>query len=149
MVMKLSDRVEVEWFKQVAPMMLTGEDEFAVSGFGTAAAVRQRSEPALRRSAHGAAALRKRSVTPVCGSPWTRRFDDCCRPPRSSWQGDSTGGAAARSVSLDPGVVAVVRACLRGIARSTEREHVQAERALPMVKPRLQPRKWAKANRAL
>ena len=40
MVVKLSDRVEVEWFKQVAPMMLTGEDEFAVSGIGTVAAAR-------------------------------------------------------------------------------------------------------------
>ena len=40
MVVRLSDRVEVEWFKQVAPMMITGEDEFAVSGIGTAAAAR-------------------------------------------------------------------------------------------------------------
>lgn len=40
MVVKLSDRVEVEWFKQVAPTMLTREDEFAVSGIGTVAAAR-------------------------------------------------------------------------------------------------------------
>lgn len=40
MVVRLSDRVEIEWFKQVAPMMITGADEFAVSGIGTAAAAR-------------------------------------------------------------------------------------------------------------
>ena len=40
MVVKLSNRVEVEWFKQVAPISDTGEDEFAVSGIGTVAAAR-------------------------------------------------------------------------------------------------------------
>ena len=40
MVVRLSDRVHVEWFKQVAPISHTDEDEFAVSGIGTAAAAR-------------------------------------------------------------------------------------------------------------
>ena len=41
MVVKLSDRVEVEWFKQVGPTgWLTEENEIAVSGIGTVAAAR-------------------------------------------------------------------------------------------------------------
>ena len=40
MVVKLSDRVEVEWFKQVSPIGWTEEDEIAVSGIGTIAAAR-------------------------------------------------------------------------------------------------------------
>ena len=40
MVVKLSDRVEVEWFKQVSPISNAAEDEIAVSGIGTIAAAR-------------------------------------------------------------------------------------------------------------
>ncbi len=40
MVVKLSDRVEVEWFKQVSPISEPAEDEIAVSGIGTIAAAR-------------------------------------------------------------------------------------------------------------
>ena len=40
MVVRLSDRVEVEWLKQVAPFADVGAEEFAVSGIGTAAAAR-------------------------------------------------------------------------------------------------------------
>ena len=40
MVVKLSDRVEVEWFKQVGPTKEVHEDEIAVSGIGTTAAAR-------------------------------------------------------------------------------------------------------------
>ena len=40
MVVKLSDRVEVEWFKQVSPICAMAEDEIAVSGIGTIAAAR-------------------------------------------------------------------------------------------------------------
>lgn len=40
MVVKLSDRVEVEWFKQVAPISEPSHDEIAVSGIGTIAAAR-------------------------------------------------------------------------------------------------------------
>ena len=39
-VVKLSDRVEVEWFKQVSPISLPAEDEIPVSGIGTIAAAR-------------------------------------------------------------------------------------------------------------
>ena len=48
MVVKLSDRVEVEWFKQVSPVSGTREDEIAVSGIGAIAAARiipQDSQP--------------------------------------------------------------------------------------------------------
>ena len=38
MVVKLSDQVEVEWFRQVGPISATREDEIAVSGIGTIAA---------------------------------------------------------------------------------------------------------------
>ena len=37
-VVKLSDRVEVEWFKQVSPISAAAPDEIAVSGIGTIAA---------------------------------------------------------------------------------------------------------------
>ena len=40
MVVKLSDRVEVDWFRQVGPISATGKDEIAVSGIGTIAAAR-------------------------------------------------------------------------------------------------------------
>ncbi len=40
MVVKLSDRVDVEWFKQVSPISWPAEDEIAVSGIGTIAAAR-------------------------------------------------------------------------------------------------------------
>ena len=40
MVVRLSDRVEVEWFKQVSPISETRQDEIAVSGIGTIAAAR-------------------------------------------------------------------------------------------------------------
>ena len=39
-VVKLSDRVEVEWFKQVSPISAPATDEIAVSGIGTIAAAR-------------------------------------------------------------------------------------------------------------
>ena len=40
MVVKLSDRIEVEWYHQVSPISLTGEYEVAVSGIGTIAIAR-------------------------------------------------------------------------------------------------------------
>ena len=40
MVVKLSDRVEVEWFKRVVPISVAKRDEIAVSGIGTIAAAR-------------------------------------------------------------------------------------------------------------
>ena len=40
MVVQLSDRVEIEWFKQVSPISEVADDEIAVSGIGTIAAAR-------------------------------------------------------------------------------------------------------------
>ena len=40
MVVKLSDRVEIEWFRQVSPISEVREDEIAVSGIGTIAVAR-------------------------------------------------------------------------------------------------------------
>ena len=40
MVVKLSDRVEVDWFKQISPIGGMADDEIAVSGIGTIAAAR-------------------------------------------------------------------------------------------------------------
>ena len=40
MVVKLSNRVEVEWFKQVGPISMPAGNEIAVSGIGTIAAAR-------------------------------------------------------------------------------------------------------------
>ena len=40
MVVKLSDRVQVEWFKQVGPIGWSEQDEIVVSGIGTIAAAR-------------------------------------------------------------------------------------------------------------
>ena len=40
MVVRLSDRVKVEWFKQIGPTGTTGPDEIAVSGIGTVTAAR-------------------------------------------------------------------------------------------------------------
>ena len=40
MVVRLSDRVDVEWFKQVGPAGWAGHDEVDVSGIGTIAAAR-------------------------------------------------------------------------------------------------------------
>ena len=39
-VVKLSDRVDVEWLKQVSPISVPAEDEIPVSGIGTIAAAR-------------------------------------------------------------------------------------------------------------
>lgn len=39
-VVKLSNRVEVEWFKQISPISEVAKDEIAVSGIGTIAAAR-------------------------------------------------------------------------------------------------------------
>ena len=39
-IVKLSDRVEVEWFKQVSPISMPEKDEIAVSGIGTIAVAR-------------------------------------------------------------------------------------------------------------
>ncbi|MXZ70026.1 MAG: hypothetical protein F4Z04_00755 [Acidobacteria bacterium] len=45
-IVKLSDRVEVEWFKQVSPIGMPEPDEFPVSGIGTVAAARVKPQDA-------------------------------------------------------------------------------------------------------
>ena len=40
LVVKLSDQVEVEWFRQVPPISELGENDIGVSGIGTIAAAR-------------------------------------------------------------------------------------------------------------
>ena len=47
MVVKLSDRVEVEWFKQVSPIGEPDGNEIAVSGIGTIAVARVKPEGAV------------------------------------------------------------------------------------------------------
>ena len=47
MVVKLSDRVEVEWFKQVSPISETAEGEIAVSGIDNIAAARVTPQAAV------------------------------------------------------------------------------------------------------
>ena len=46
MVVRLSDRVDVEWYKQVSPISEVAADEVAVSGIGTVAAARVTSKDA-------------------------------------------------------------------------------------------------------
>ena len=57
MVVKLSDRVEVEWFKQISPISWPAGDEIAVSGIGTIAAARvtprDGSDPFIAMSMYG------------------------------------------------------------------------------------------------
>ena len=40
MVVRLSDRVDIDWFRQVGPVWQPAKDEVAVSGIGTIAAAR-------------------------------------------------------------------------------------------------------------
>ena len=75
MVVKLSDRVEVEWFKQVSPITDTADDEIAVSGIGTIAAARiipQDAEPFIAVSMYG------RWIAPhsSTGSRWRVGYPD-------------------------------------------------------------------------
>ena len=71
MVVKLSNRVDVEWFKQVAPISLTADNEIAVSGIGTIAGARvtpneDSIEPFIAVSMYG----RWLSPHPSTGSSW-------------------------------------------------------------------------------
>ncbi len=75
MVVKLSDRVRVEWLKQVSPISETKEDEIAVSGIGTVAAARitpHRGEPFLVFSMYA------RWIGPhqIANSSWSTGFPD-------------------------------------------------------------------------
>ncbi|MCY4576498.1 MAG: hypothetical protein OXC55_07895 [Chloroflexi bacterium] len=71
MVVKISDRVDVEWFKQVTPISLTADNEIAVSGIGTIAAARvtpkeDSIKPFIAVSMYG----RWLSPHPSTGSSW-------------------------------------------------------------------------------
>ena len=76
MVVKLSDRIEVEWFKQVGPTgWLTEENEIAVSGIGTIAAARvtpkaESIEPFIVVSMYGRWIGVHPSVKPGAGFNW-------------------------------------------------------------------------------
>ena len=75
-VVKLSDRVEVEWFKQVSPISLPAEDEIPVSGIGTIAAARvtsrDGSEPFIVVSMYAKWAKPHPSVP----TPWWAGYSD-------------------------------------------------------------------------
>ena len=75
MVVKLSDRVEVQWFKQVSPISETREDEIAVSGIGTIAAARvipQDAPPFIAVSMYA----RWIRPHPSTGSKWRVGYSD-------------------------------------------------------------------------
>ena len=76
MVVKLSDRVEIEWFKQVSPISLPAEDEIPVSGIGTVAAARvtprDGSEPFIAVSMYAKWAKPHPSVP----TPWWAGYSD-------------------------------------------------------------------------
>ena len=74
LVVQLSDRVEVDWFRAVPPISELGAHDIAVSGIGTIAAarVRPRGRPAgrsIRRRFHGCA-LDKASRILLIGYPF-------------------------------------------------------------------------------
>lgn len=75
MVVKLSDRVRIEWFKQVSPISETEPDEFAVSGIGTVAAARvipEDGEPFIAVSMYA----RWIRPHPIAKSSWKVGFQD-------------------------------------------------------------------------
>ena len=83
MVVKLSNQVDIEWFKQVAPISVTGKDEFAVSGIGTVAAAKvlpRDGEPFVVVSMYGR---------------WIRWHPTV----KSSWKVGHSDGAAHRIIS--------------------------------------------------
>lgn len=83
MVVKLSDRVEVEWFKQVGPIKNPNRDEIAVSGIGTIAAARvipQDAEPFIAVSMY---------------SRWIRPH----RSAKTNWRVGFPDGSAHRIIS--------------------------------------------------
>ena len=82
-VVKLSDRVDVDWFKQVSPIGEAADDEFPVSGIGTVAAAR---------------------VTPLDGAPFivVSMYARWIKPhpsTKSKWQVGFADGSAHRIIS--------------------------------------------------
>ena len=75
MVVKLSDRVQIDWFKQVGPISETRSDEIAVSGIGTIAAARitpESGNPFLVMSMYA----RWIWPHPTANSSWSAGFPD-------------------------------------------------------------------------
>ncbi len=77
MVVRLSDRVDVEWFKQISPIMVPGLNQFPVSGIGTVAAARvipkdHATPPFIVASMYA----RWIAPHPVTGSKWRVGFPD-------------------------------------------------------------------------
>lgn len=75
MVVKLSNRVRVDWFKQVIPKSGIRDDEFAVSGIGTVAAARvvpQEGQPFVVVSMYA----RWIAPHPSTGSKWSVGYPD-------------------------------------------------------------------------
>ncbi|WP_419909403.1 hypothetical protein [Candidatus Poriferisodalis sp.] len=74
-IVKLSDRVDVEWFRQVSPIGWVDDDEIAVSGIGTIAAARvssARAEPFVVVSMYA----RWLSPHPSTRSKWGTGYSD-------------------------------------------------------------------------
>lgn len=74
-IVKLSDRVDVDWFRQVSPIGWVDEDEIAVSGIGTIAAARvtsARAEPFVAVSMYA----RWLSPHPSTRSKWGTGYSD-------------------------------------------------------------------------
>ena len=75
MVVKLSDRVDVEWFKQVSPIVQVAADEIAVSGIGAIAAARVKpdgEEPFIVVSMYA----RWMKPHPSVSTPWWVGYSD-------------------------------------------------------------------------
>lgn len=82
-IVKLSDRVQVEWFKQTGPLKNPGADEIAVSGIGTIAAARvipQDAEPFIAVSMY---------------ARWIRPH----RSAKTKWRVGFSDGSAHRIIS--------------------------------------------------
>ena len=72
LVVQLSDRVDVEWFKAVPPISELGEHDFGVSGIGTTAAARVTPRGRPENEAFIAVSMYARYIKPhpSTGTPW-------------------------------------------------------------------------------
>ena len=84
LVVKLSDQVEVEWFRQVPPISELGENDIGVSGIGTIAAARvaPRGRP---EDSFVVASMYARYMKPhpSTGTPWRVGAADVSSAPDS------------------------------------------------------------------
>ena len=72
LVVQLSDRVEVEWFRAVPPISELGEHDIAISGIGTIAAARVRPRGRPAKDGFIAVSMYARYIKPhpSTGTPW-------------------------------------------------------------------------------